>query len=1753
MPGLLAQVRLNELLAANTLAVPDIVDFEDYPDWIELYNPADLAVSLEGVFLSDDPANPLKWGFPATASIVAGGHLVVWADGHDADPGQSHPRGYWPWRNFVTEGWHTNFALSSEGESVMLTRANGLVSQVLVNAANPLPVSPATAAVWRYLANGSDQGSAWRGLVFDDSTWPSGPGKLGYSDSPATVIPFGPDSNNKYVTTYFRHEFQVADPAVLSAASLRLLVDDGAVVYLNGGEIVRQNLPDGAIDYQTLALDAVGGSAESAYTAYRIPVSKLLPGTNVLAVEVHQNAGSSTDLGFDLGLSVTTFTSLSVLDSLTYGPQVDDVSFGRDPQQDTQWVSLASPTPGAANSGAIVQDLRQSGGRIAISRESGFHNEPIEVTMNAASGVIRYTLDGSLPRENSAAYDEPLTISSTTVLRTRVFEAGRPHGPVETRSYFFGENASSLPVVSVVADPAVLFDDRIGIYYNKHEPLVSSTSNAALGMRDAYKGKDAPGCLEFFEPGGVPGFRVNGGFRIGGENNWVHAQRALNFFARGKYGGNEITYDLFPGSGIPIHASLTLRDGGDAWDKEMFRDGMWPFIIRDRMMVNGSDYRPSVVYINGSYWGIHNIRSRWDDSWFFHHHRADAGNLDHLLYGHVVSSSVTLGADKGNTDEWLDLIGFLNTRNLALPENYAFVESRIDIDSFIDFVTAEGYGINTSWRHNREFWRERKPGAKWRWFLPDMDQTFRVSQLSASVLNDMLTRDEVLSKLKTNPVFVGRLAQRFSAHVASTFKPARINAIIDAMAADTDPEVARHISRWAAFGGMTNSSRASYIQGIKDFAATRDGNVHAELQAQLGVGLPVVLTLTVNHADAGRLRVCGVPVDPGAIRMFPGIDFELTAEAAPGFRFSHWTGLDGGEVVSVNLSTAATVIAHFEPSEETVLGGTLLQDTVLSAAGSPYTLDQDLIVPAGILLTIEAGVVIRIPERHHIRVQGRMWVNGLADQPIEITGRNGASWGGISFENPDGPSTLRHLIIRDATRGHDPRFYPSAVSALNAILVMEHLDIDDSEAPIFVRGGSTILRSSRLHSRVTGDCINIKSGDAEVWDSVFIGNNSPDTDAIDYDGVTGGIISGNRIYRFRASNSDAVDIGEQCSDVVIENNRIYHCSDKAFSVGQGSSVIIRRNLVVGCGLGVGVKDTGSVAWIDQNTFAGCILGVDVYEKSFGNGGATATVTNSIFSACAAATVTADAQSSVSVSHSLSDTTALPGIGNIIADPRFIDTAVFNFQLGEGSPAVDAGDPAHAPDPDGSRADIGALYSYSAADYPFVIGNTVVINELLADSGSGAPDWIEIQNRTASAIDIGGWFLSDSAVDPSKYRIPAGTMIPPGGHVVFYEDLHFGQDSIDPGRIVPFALSENGETVFISSAEDDELTDYQSNESFGPSVLGETLGNYYKISSNVWNFVALASPTPGMPNSGPRVGPVVVSEIHYQPGGSGNADAEYFELMNISSDPVVLHDSSRGSAWRVTDGVDHDFPVDQPLEMAPGERIILTRSLARFQIAFGIPADTRVFQWASGRLSNEGEQLQIGRPAGLENGVRKYARMDRVSYAPGPPWPTGAAGGGMSLHRVAVDEYGNDAANWVAAPPSPGAPMTGPDFGSWLDASGLAPDSRSPGGDPDGDGRANLLEYALDSAPGTFDSEPPFVIERGTGGLTLRYALRVGRAGLGVGLECSSLLEAGSWLPMESRPLSVVGGFQQRVVIPTGPVAERLFFRMRAELEADGGG
>ncbi len=156
---------------------------------------------------------------------------------------------------------------------------------------------------WLFLDDGSDQASTWQDIHFDDRTWKSGNGELGYGDgNENTTVSFGDDPSNKPITTYFRHAFYIAEPSIYEELILRVQRDDGVVVYLNDHEVFRSNMPEGEIDYLTHASLGLDSSSETTFLGTSLVPSLLKPGMNVIAAEIHQASANSSDISFDLEL-----------------------------------------------------------------------------------------------------------------------------------------------------------------------------------------------------------------------------------------------------------------------------------------------------------------------------------------------------------------------------------------------------------------------------------------------------------------------------------------------------------------------------------------------------------------------------------------------------------------------------------------------------------------------------------------------------------------------------------------------------------------------------------------------------------------------------------------------------------------------------------------------------------------------------------------------------------------------------------------------------------------------------------------------------------------------------------------------------------------------------------------------------------------------------------------------------------------------------------------------------------------------------------------------------------------------------------------------------------------------------------------------------------------------------------------------------------------------------------------------------------
>jgi hypothetical protein len=318
---------------------------------------------------------------------------------------------------------------------------------------------------------------------------------------------------------------------------------------------------------------------------------------------------------------------------------------------------------------------------------------------------------------------------------------------------------------------------------------------------------------------------------------------------------------------------------------------------------------------------------------------------------------------------------------------------------------------------------------------------------------------------------------------------------------------------------------------------------------------------------------------------------------------------------------------------------------------------------------------------------------------------------------------------------------------------------------------------------------------------------------------------------------------------------------------------------------------------------------------------------------------------------------------------------------------------------------------------------IVVNEALTHTDMPFVDVIELHNPHAFAVDVGHWYLTDRRTTPKKFRIPAPTIIPAGGYIWFDEDDFNPNPDVSPS----FSLSSHGEEVYLYSGNaSGELTGYSHGFSFGAAANGVSFGRYV-ISTGEAHYPAQSRLTLGAVNAGPRIGPVVINEIHYHPPPG---DAEFIELKNITLNPVPLHHPDHPDLpWRLN-GVGFSFPAGTQMA-AQGLLLIVSGDPDVFRAKHGVPTQVPVLGPFPGVLQDGGERLQLLRPDNPDIGedglpVVPEIVVDEVRYSDRAPWPVGASGSGASMERIQATAYGNDPINWRTSPgaPSAGVPNTG---------------------------------------------------------------------------------------------------------------------------------
>jgi hypothetical protein len=900
---LFPQILINEFSSSNLSGITD--EDGEYSDWIELHNHTAFDINLEGCHLSDDVLFLSKWTIPAI-TVKPDSFQVIFASGKN----------------------RTEIPLSYQ---TIIQKGAG----------------------WQYLVPATEIGNSWKNNGFDASGWKTGNSGFGFGDDDdATVL-------DKIVSVYIRKEFTISNLQDVEELFLSVDYDDGFVAYINGQEIARANLgePGSMVNYNQVTGTAFSREA----TMYQggipetfpiiNPTGFLVEGINVIAIEAHNSATGSTDMSLipmlTLGLNGAEYfdnypsyiqisrrqlhTNFKIssegetlilsrpdsiaLDSVSPVALQADISYGRKPEGANSWYYFDSPTPGRANTTNGYNSI--GGDTVKFSFSGGYFPGGLEIQLSASDPLdsIFYTRDGSEPGMSSTPYTNPILISANTVVRARAMNSQKLPGIISTNTYFTIKH--TIPVVCLSTNPENLWDYNTGIYVLGPN---AETENPHFGA-NYWQDWERKAHFELYDTDGNKQVDQDAGIKIFGAWSRANDQKSMALFARKEYGKGSFDYKFFKDKPITKFEALVIRNGGNDWPQAILRDGLTSSLIRD-MDMDRMAFQPSIVYLNGEYWGILNIRENVNTNFLAENHFVNPDSINLLeMNGDIIN---------GTNAGYLELLDFLNAHNTLVSEaDYQQVSSQIDINNYIQYQLTEIYINNKDWPGNNiKYWNTNDPGSVWRWIIFDTDFGYSLYDNPAYSIN---TLDYALDpngpswpnppwstllfrRMISNPGFRNEFATQYADRINTNFSSDKVNFALDSLKQIFLPEINDHLLRW----GMDYNNWLYNIGTIEDYATNRPAYARNHIQDQFSLGVQKSVTVKISTPGAGCVKVNSVIPDtyPFAGIYFKDLPIKLTAIPAPGFKFSRWEGTLNSNSVTIEYGMAAncTFNAIFEPA-----------------------------------------------------------------------------------------------------------------------------------------------------------------------------------------------------------------------------------------------------------------------------------------------------------------------------------------------------------------------------------------------------------------------------------------------------------------------------------------------------------------------------------------------------------------------------------------------------------------------------------------------------------------------------------------------------------------------------------------------------------------------------------------------------------------------------------------------------------------------
>ena len=608
------------------------------------------------------------------------------------------------------------------------------------------------------------------------------------------------------------------------------------------------------------------------------------------------------------------------IDQISFPALEADQSYGRIEDGNPNWAFFNSPTPFASNNTSTSIDFADLP---TFSVENRFHNEAIQVELNctAPNCFIYYTLDGSEPSIDHFIYNNPITIDTTTTIRARAFSPLSLPSKIATQTYFI-QTEHELPIMAITSDPHYLYDWEEGI-------LVSGPNADAEWPHfgaNFWEDTEIPMHAEYFIDKNLE-LELDLGSKVhGGKTSRTKVMKSLRLLGKSSFGSDRVNYPFFYNKDITNFKRVVLRNASGDFNFTHFRDAyLQRYFIDQNLNLDVLAHQPAVVYINGAYYGLMNIREKVDKYYLENNYNVDIDNIDLLEEDTMIV--------EGNFDVFNLHYDFVMENDLSQQANYDIAKSYFDIKNIADYVIVQTAVNNTDWPgNNMKFWRERKPDAKWRYLLFDMDVgmgrhgwTHADFNSFGGLLNPNTDNEfvKIVLSLLQNETYRNYFVNRYADLLNTTFRENNWKAETDKTVAEIDTEIKRHFQKWTWPGyDVWQNDR---LVGMYEFIADRRTFARGYVKEHFALENEVLLQIQTYPENAGTIHVNSITPSelPWDGYYYNGVPVELTILPNNGFTFSHWQSLntilekDANQNISYNFEQDDEITAFFEVENPT--------------------------------------------------------------------------------------------------------------------------------------------------------------------------------------------------------------------------------------------------------------------------------------------------------------------------------------------------------------------------------------------------------------------------------------------------------------------------------------------------------------------------------------------------------------------------------------------------------------------------------------------------------------------------------------------------------------------------------------------------------------------------------------------------------------------------------------------------------------------